>query len=86
MAAVEAEREWEENVRQLQLAVSVLILPTIGKWLGRKWSYWRACLFTGVTRRRTDALSESPVYARYIQVGWKWSLFLPAGWAGAKVR
>ena len=43
LAAVEAEREWEENVRQLQLAVSVLILPTIGKWLGRKWSYWRAC-------------------------------------------
>lgn len=38
-AALEAEREWEENVRQLQLAVSVLILPTVGKWLGRKWSY-----------------------------------------------
>lgn len=38
-----AEREWEENVRQLQLAVSVLILPTIGKWLGRKWSYF--CTF-----------------------------------------
>lgn len=35
-----AEREWEENVRQLQLAVSVLILPTIGKWLGRRWSYF----------------------------------------------
>ena len=42
-AALEAEREWEENVRQLQLAVSVLILPTVGKWLGRKWSYHREC-------------------------------------------
>lgn len=47
LAALEAEREWEENVRQLQLAVSVLILPTIGKWLGRKWSYWRACTAQG---------------------------------------
>lgn len=34
-----AQREWEENVRQLQLAVSVLIMPTLGKWLGRRWAY-----------------------------------------------
>jgi peptidoglycan hydrolase-like amidase len=41
-----AEQEWEENMRQLQLAVSVLILPTLGKWLGRRWSYWREwCTF-----------------------------------------
>lgn len=39
-----AEREWEENVRQLQLAVSVLIMPTLGKWLGRRWSYW--CMYS----------------------------------------
>ena len=35
-----AEREWEENMRQLQLAVSVLIMPTLGKYLGRRWSYF----------------------------------------------
>ncbi|KAK9900023.1 hypothetical protein P389DRAFT_192318 [Cystobasidium minutum MCA 4210] len=56
-----AEQEWEENVRQLQLAVSVLILPTLGKWLGRRWSYF--------------------LYARYIQVGWSWSVFLPENWS-----
>lgn len=42
---LQAQEEWEENVRQLQLAVSVLILPTLGKWLGRRWAYsseqWR---------------------------------------------
>lgn len=54
-----AEREWEENVRQLQLAVSVLILPTIGKWLGRRWSYFCRCLsprFTSVSFFRQDII------------------------------
>jgi len=38
---LEAEqREWEENLKQLQLIVSVVLLPYIGKWLGRKWSFW----------------------------------------------
>lgn len=48
------EQEWEENVRQLQLAVSVLILPSIGKYLGRKWSYFREWWRTedGGQRRR----------------------------------
>lgn len=40
-AALKAQEEWEENVRQLQLAVSVLIVPSIGKWLGRRWAYSR---------------------------------------------
>ncbi|CAD6586190.1 MAG: hypothetical protein CYPHOPRED_003442 [Cyphobasidiales sp. Tagirdzhanova-0007] len=34
-----AQEEWEENIRQLQLALSVLILPTLGKYLGRRWAY-----------------------------------------------
>lgn len=40
---LKAQEEWEENVRQLQLAFSVLIIPSIGKYLGRKWAYSREC-------------------------------------------
>lgn len=36
----EAQQEWDEGIRQLQLAVQVLLFPFVGKWLGRKWSYW----------------------------------------------
>jgi len=36
----QAQEEWEESVRMLNLAVQVMILPFFGKWLGRKWSYW----------------------------------------------
>lgn len=85
-----AEREWEENVRQLQLAVSVLILPTIGKWLGRRWSYFCRCSSPRFTssislptrHHRAYAFGGNlfAVYARYIKVGWSWSVLLPETW------
>ncbi|KAH8835274.1 hypothetical protein DL96DRAFT_1702272 [Flagelloscypha sp. PMI_526] len=34
-----AQREWEESLAQLQQVVAVVLLPFVGKWLGRKWSY-----------------------------------------------
>lgn len=35
-----AQEEWDEGIKQLQTAVQVMLLPFVGKWLGRKWSYW----------------------------------------------
>ncbi|KAH8922254.1 hypothetical protein BT69DRAFT_1351048 [Atractiella rhizophila] len=37
---VEREKEWEENVRQLQLLVNVVLLPFLGKLAGRKCSHF----------------------------------------------
>jgi hypothetical protein len=37
-----AQKEWEESLEQLQQLVSVVLLPFIGKWLGRRWSQWGA--------------------------------------------
>ena len=34
------QQEWDENVRQLQTIIQIMLLPFFGKWLGRKWSYW----------------------------------------------
>lgn len=34
--------EWEESVKQLQMLVSVVLLPWFGKWAGRKWAHWCA--------------------------------------------
>jgi hypothetical protein len=38
-----AQKEWEESLAQLQQLVSIVLLPFVGRWLGRKWSYWGAC-------------------------------------------
>ncbi|CCL98302.1 uncharacterized protein FIBRA_00296 [Fibroporia radiculosa] len=35
-----AEQEWNESMAQLQQLVSFILLPILGRWLGRKWSYW----------------------------------------------
>ncbi|KAF5384789.1 hypothetical protein D9615_001423 [Tricholomella constricta] len=35
-----AQQEWEDSLQQLQLLVSVVIMPFFGKWLGRRWSQW----------------------------------------------
>ncbi|TIA91820.1 hypothetical protein E3P99_00906 [Wallemia hederae] len=34
------QREFEQAVEQLQLIISVVALPFIGKWFGRKFSFW----------------------------------------------
>ena len=33
------EQEWQESLQQLQQLFSIVLLPWMGKWLGRRWSY-----------------------------------------------
>ncbi|KAI6047728.1 hypothetical protein EDC04DRAFT_2555580 [Pisolithus marmoratus] len=35
-----AQQEWEESMQELQQLAFVLLLPWVGKFLGRKTSYW----------------------------------------------
>lgn len=34
------QEEWEESLRQLEMIVSIVLLPFFGKWFGRQWAYW----------------------------------------------
>ncbi|KAK2731446.1 hypothetical protein FQN55_004680 [Onygenales sp. PD_40] len=36
----DAEREWNESLQQLELLLSMVIIPFVGKFLGRKCAYW----------------------------------------------
>ena len=36
-----ARQEWDEGVKQLQMAFQLVLIPFFGRWLGRRWSYWR---------------------------------------------
>lgn len=38
-----AQEEWEESLEQLKQLVSVVLLPFVGKWMGRRWSHWGLC-------------------------------------------
>jgi len=36
----EAQREWDASLEQLQLLLTVVLVPFVGKYFGRKFAYW----------------------------------------------
>ncbi|KAK4241644.1 hypothetical protein C8A03DRAFT_12150 [Achaetomium macrosporum] len=36
----DAQKEWEASLEQLQLLLTMIIMPFVGKFLGRKFAYW----------------------------------------------
>lgn len=36
----DADREWKESLQQLELLLSMVIVPYVGKYFGRKFAYW----------------------------------------------
>lgn len=36
----DAEREWKESLQQLELLLSMVLVPYLGKYFGRKFAYW----------------------------------------------
>ena len=53
------QQEWEESMEDLQRLFTFVLMPFLGKWLGRRWSHWGACY----TRCLNIALSRS-----YVQI------------------
>lgn len=39
----DAQREWEASLEQLQLLLTMIVMPFAGKFLGRKFAYWSRC-------------------------------------------
>jgi hypothetical protein len=39
----DAQEEWEASLEQLQLLLTMIIMPFAGKFLGRKFAYWSRC-------------------------------------------
>jgi len=36
----DAEREWRESLQQLELLLTMVVVPFVGKYFGRKAAYW----------------------------------------------
>lgn len=36
----DAQREWEQSLDQLQLLLTMVLIPFVGKYMGRKFAYW----------------------------------------------
>ena len=46
----DAEREWKESLQQLELLLTMVVVPYMGKYFGRKCAYWS--MFTPAVRGR----------------------------------
>lgn len=44
--SADAQREWEESLEQIQLLLTMLVVPFAGKYLGRKFAYWSRSFHT----------------------------------------
>lgn len=38
----DAQAEWERSVRQLESLLTLVLVPFLGKWMGRQFAYWGA--------------------------------------------
>jgi hypothetical protein len=44
----DAEREWRESLQQMELLLTMVLVPYIGKYFGRKCAYWgTSCWMVG---------------------------------------
>ncbi|KAI8577045.1 hypothetical protein K450DRAFT_254119 [Umbelopsis ramanniana AG] len=46
-SSYDADLEWEESKEQINMLLSLVIFPFVGKWLGRKFSFWGKYLIMG---------------------------------------
>ena len=45
----DAQAEWERSLEQLQLILTMILVPWMGKYFGRKFAYWSMPLFSLIT-------------------------------------
>lgn len=64
-----AQQEWEESLEQLQQLISVVLLPVLGKWLGRRWSYTGQYFSSSSFCSSVYLPCKSTVYSRYLRLG-----------------
>ncbi|KAF3931964.1 hypothetical protein ABW20_dc0102084 [Dactylellina cionopaga] len=36
----DAELEWQESIKQLEMLLTMVLVPFAGKWLGRRCAFW----------------------------------------------
>src|SRR6267154_4135018 len=63
-----AQLEWEESLEQLAQIASVVLLPFLGRWLGRRWSYW-GMFVTHSPASISVVICYTIAYARYVRLG-----------------
>lgn len=74
----DAEAEWRESIEQLELLLTMVLVPFVGKYLGRKCAYWGMSpicpggLSPGMTWHRTRTNPFTLGWNRFME--WKYPI------------
>ena len=65
----DAQREWEASLEQLQLILTMVLIPFAGKYLGRKFAYWSKFWRQSLRGRRETRPTDNrdAGWARYME-------------------
>ncbi|KAG0708749.1 hypothetical protein DFH29DRAFT_993628 [Suillus ampliporus] len=56
-----AQKEWDESLEELQQLALVLLLPWVGKYFGRRCSYWLYDRYTRVGLGKSFFIGKKPL-------------------------
>ncbi|KAF7799248.1 hypothetical protein EIP86_010480 [Pleurotus ostreatoroseus] len=59
-----AQLEWEESLEQLQDLFALVLLPYLGKWMGRRWSHWAYARYLRLGLGQSFFLGERSINSR----------------------
>lgn len=62
------QEEWEESLRQMEVVISIIVIPYFGKWFGRQWAFWG-------TSRAWPTVHDRANYrcsVRKVSTDWSW--------------
>jgi hypothetical protein len=66
----DAEREWRESLQQIELLLTMVVVPYVGKYFGRKCAYWGES-----TLERQDCIAGRAMQGRLEKCAlWQWWL------------
>lgn len=63
----DAQAEWERSLEQLQLILTMMIVPWMGKYFGRKFAYWSKSFKAAVCSSADSLICFQLGWSRYME-------------------
>lgn len=63
------QEEWEESLRQMEVVISIIVIPYFGKWFGRQWAFWGTSSSSSSSAMIELSNCQRIAYERYQRIG-----------------
>ena len=63
----DAEKQWQESLQQMELLLTMVVIPYAGKYFGRKFAYWGECRLILCLMEQAADNGRTPAWARFME-------------------